>query len=120
MRLTTSGLARRLSEAWSLTAPSIVPHDAGMNSRTWFVTEGGDRYVAKAVPDAARQRFLSGLAVASLVNVAGIPAGVPIPTREGRAYVELVGHTVALLEFVKGKPLLGENEGEQQTIGGTL
>lgn len=120
VRLTTSTLAGSLREAWGLAALSIEPHDAGMNSRTWFVTEGGDRYVAKAVPDTARRRFASGLAVAELVNAAGIPAGVPIPTREGRAYVELVGHTVALLEFVEGKPLRGDNKWEQQTIGDTL
>ena len=91
-----------------------------MNSRTWFVTDGADRYVAKAVPADAHRRFVSGLAVASHVQAAGIPAGASVPTRDGSSFVQLDGHTLALLTFVNGSGLLGESEAEQRLIGTTL
>ena len=120
VKLSTSNVASCLADEWSLGTPTIEPHDRGMNSRTWLVTDGPDRYVAKAVPPDAHRRFVSGLAVASLVQAAGIPAGAAIPTREGRTFVRLDGGSLALLTFVAGAGLVGDSSSEQRLIGMTL
>ncbi|MEV0562301.1 hypothetical protein [Dactylosporangium sp. NPDC050588] len=52
-----------LATHWGLTGAEVVDHHGGMNSRTWFVTAGGTRYVAKS---AAGDWF---------------PGGVPVPLR---------------------------------------
>ena len=116
----TATMASCLAEEWGLCTPTIEPLDRGMNSRTWLVADGPDRYVAKAVPPDAHRRFVSGLAVASHVQAAGIPAGAAIPTREGRSFVRLDGGTLALLSFVAGAGLVGDSDSEQRLIGTTL
>ena len=120
MTLSTSALVKCLAARWGISTLSITSHDRGMNSRTWFVSDGDDRYVAKAVPAHAHRRFVSGLAVASHVQAAGIPAGAAVLTRDGRPFVQVDGHTLALLGFVAGSELLGESEAEQRIIGTTL
>ncbi len=117
MTLRTSAVRHRLEADWQLNRAEVIPHHGGMNSRTWFVRAGPDRYVAKAVPARAHRRFVSGLAVASLVQAAGIPSGAAVPTRDGRQFVELEGHTLALLTFVNGSGLA---ETDQRLIGSTL
>ena len=91
-----------------------------MNSQTWFVRSGSDRYVAKAVPRSAHRRFVSGLAVAAKVQEAGIPSGAAVPTRDGRPFVHVEAHTMALLTFVNGSGLVGREGAEQRLIGSTL
>ena len=120
MKLSTSTIASCLADEWGLGTPKIEPHDRGMNSRTWLVTDGTDRYVAKGVPPDAHRRFVSGLAVASHVQAAGIPAGAAILTRDRRDYVRLDGWTLALLTFVAGAGLIGDSNSEQRLIGTTL
>jgi homoserine kinase type II len=88
-----------------------------MNSQTWFVRSVSDRYVAKAVPADAHRRFVSGLAVAAIIQAAGIPSGAAVPTRDGRQFVEIDGHTLALLTFVSGSGLA---ETDMRLIGSTL
>jgi Ser/Thr protein kinase RdoA (MazF antagonist) len=120
MSLATPMLTAWLTDAWGLLEPRIASHDRGMNSQTWFVSQGQVRYVAKAVPAEAHRRFVSGLAVASIVQAAGIPSGAAMPTRDGRLFVQLDGHTLALLGFVNGAALLGQDRTEQWLIGATL
>ena len=98
----------------------MVPHHGGMNSQTWFVRSGSDRYVAKAVPAGAHRRFVSGLAVAAIVQAAGIRSGAAIPTSDGRTFVQVEGHTMALLTFVTGSGLVGSDPADQRLIGSTL
>lgn len=109
-----------LTEAWGLADPRVEPNDAGMNSQTWLVRAAKARYVAKLVPAAQHDRFVSGLAVAQLVASSGIPAGAPVATSDGPSWVRLEGNTLALLAFVEGRPLLGEHRKEQRLIGLTL
>lgn len=120
MTLNTETLTACIADAWGLRGVRISPHDRGMNSRTWFVTEGSDRYVAKAVPIGSHRRFVTGLDVASRVQASGTPAGAPVATLDGRPFVQLPGHTLALLTFVEGSGLRGESEADQRLIGGTL
>jgi homoserine kinase type II len=121
MTPSTAEIEAVLARAWGIDSPQAVPHDAGMNSRTWIVSAGTDRYVAKAVPAGAHDRFASGLAVATLVESAGIPAGAAVPTLAGEPWIRLAGgQTLAVLTFVHGTPLVGDDPAEQRLIGSTL
>ena len=113
-------IAAAIRTHWGLRQPTIEPHDLGMNSRTWMVSEGANRWVAKAVPTAVQPTFAAGLAVASIVDAAGISSGAPEPTLAGPLSVGLGGWTVALLRFVDGEPLVGDDAREQGIIGRTL
>ena len=106
--------------AWEIAPETMRPLAGGMNSRTWQVTAGDRRWVAKAVPADAGARFVSGVAVACIVNAAGIPAGAPEPTPDGRTWVSIDDHVLALLRFVDGKALVGDAPEEQRLIGSTL
>jgi Ser/Thr protein kinase RdoA (MazF antagonist) len=113
-------LATTLAQAWELSNPQIVAHHGGMGSATWFVTQDGRRWVAKAVAPALRRQFVGGLAVAATVEAAGIPAGAGVPTRDGQAVTTVAEHPLALLRWVAGEPLTGVGRDEQQLIGETL
>jgi Ser/Thr protein kinase RdoA (MazF antagonist) len=113
-------LANSLAQAWGLPNPQIVVHHGGMGSATWFVTQDRCRWVAKAVAPALHRQFVAGLAVAAAVDAAGIPAGAPVPTRDGQPVISVAEHPVALLRWVAGEPLTGVGRDEQQLIGETL
>jgi Ser/Thr protein kinase RdoA (MazF antagonist) len=102
---------------WGLTGATVRAHHGGMNSATWFVTAGGERWVAKAVPAHQRRSFVGGLTVAGHVEAAGIPAGAPVPTRHGDLVADLDGAPLALLSWVGGAELTG---GDQGLVGRTL
>jgi len=106
-----------LADVWGLTEPAIEVHNGGMNSATWFVGEGGSRWVAKAVVPASRRAFAAGLAVAAALERTGIPAGSPVPTRDGEAVADAGGVPLALLTWVPGRELSGE---DQHLVGATL
>jgi Ser/Thr protein kinase RdoA (MazF antagonist) len=118
LALTT--VAAALAAEWGLRSGSITPHHGGMNSQTWFVQADAVRFVAKAVPGDRRASFEAGLAVATIVEAAGIRAGAPIPTLAGATTVEVGGHVLALLRFVDGSELTGDSIEERVLIGSTL
>ena len=103
-----------------MTPTTVVPHDRGMNSRTWFVEVDGVRLVAKAVPGDRRESFEAGLEVATLVESAGIPAGAPVRTHGGRASASVAGSALALLRWVHGSELTGRSDAERRMMGSTL
>ena len=118
--LDTSELLAVLAEEWDVVEPRLEAHDAGMNSRTWLVDSGGERYVAKAVPADQHDRFVSGLAVAALAEAGGVVTGSAVPTHDGGRWTRVGDHTLALLRFVHGRPLEGDDPEEQRIIGTTL
>ncbi|WP_412098946.1 phosphotransferase [Micromonospora sp. BRA006-A] len=95
-------------------------HNGGMNSATWFVSEGGERWVAKAVAPGSRRSFMGGLEVAAHVEAAGVPAGTPVVTRHGSVVADVDGVPLGLLNWVAGNGLLGRSPDEQRLIGATL
>jgi len=109
-----------LADSWGLAEATIEVHNGGMNSATWFVSEGGKRWVAKAVVPASRGSFAAGLVVAAALEATGIPAGTPVATRHGEFVVDVDGVPVALLTWVPGEELSGTDPGEQRLIGVTL
>ena len=109
-----------LADLWGLAGATVEVHNGGMNSATWFVTDGGERWVAKAVVPASRRSFAAGLTVSAALDNAGIPAGAPLAARHGDRVVDLDGIPLALLTWVPGKELSGSDPGDQQLIGTTL
>lgn len=107
-----------LAREWDLAGVDVVPHHGGMNSATWWVEVGGERrWVAKAVPATDRDDFVGGLAVATLVEAGGIPAGAPVACRSGPVATLPDGRPIALLGHVPGEEL---TEGDGDRVGATL
>jgi Ser/Thr protein kinase RdoA (MazF antagonist) len=103
-----------LAEHWGLAGADVRPHHGGMNSATWFVRAGQDRFVAKA----AGGWFPGGIAVADALARRGFASGAPVRTLDGRLTVEAGGdQRLALLTFVDGAPLTAA---DQRAIGRTL
>ena len=117
---TTDDIRRAVQTGWGRDPDEVHPHDTGMNSRTWQVRLADRRYVAKLVPVSERQHLIGGLAAATVVDRAGIPAGAPLPTPDGRTVVDLEDGALALLAHVAGRELVGDDPGEQAVIGSTL
>lgn len=113
-------LRHHLADSWGLVQPTVEVHNGGMNSATWFVSAGRERWVAKAVVPASRRSFAAGLAVAAALENAGIPAGAPVPARHGDFVVDVDGIPLALLTWVAGEELSGADPGDQRLIGVTL
>ena len=116
--LSIEDVAHRLNKDWGLGDAQVASLAGGMNSQTWLVTSGERRWVAKAV-DPASVNLSAGLAVASIVEAAGVPAGAPVLTRAGASTVAIDGRELALLRFVGGVELTGTDD-ELPTIGRTL
>jgi Ser/Thr protein kinase RdoA (MazF antagonist) len=91
-----------------------------MGSETWFAGLDGRRWVAKAVAPADGSQFAGGMAVARRIEQAAIPAGAPEPSLDGQVAVDVGDAWLALLNWVPGHPLAGENDAEQDLIGRTL
>ena len=99
---------------------TVAVHGRGMNSQTWLVEADGIRLVAKAVPSARRASFEAGLAIATLVEAAGIRAGAPVPTRDGQPTITVERSVLAVLRFVEGSEMTGRSKAERRLIGSTL
>jgi Ser/Thr protein kinase RdoA (MazF antagonist) len=115
-----SRLRACVASNWALPDARVEVNDGGMGSATWLVSQAGRRWVAKAVTPALRAPFAGGLSVATLLDEAGIPAGAPVPTLDGRSVVDLDAASLALLTWVEGEPLTGSGADDQQVIGETL
>jgi Ser/Thr protein kinase RdoA (MazF antagonist) len=113
-------LQRLIARAWGLRAPLAEPLSGGMNSATWLVHDGTARWVAKAVPTARADAFAAGLTVAAHVDAAGIPSGAPRLADDGRLVVVVGDAAVALLAYVDGYELTGDDEDERRRMGAVL
>lgn len=91
-----------------------------MGSQTWFVDLGDCRWVAKAVAPGDGGPLAGGLAIAARLEQAGIPAGAAVPAVGGQLAVDAGDAWVALLTWVPGRPLTGQDGAEQDLIGRTL
>ncbi|MEE6257905.1 phosphotransferase enzyme family protein [Plantactinospora sonchi] len=115
-----SRLRACLVDRWGLSDPTVEVHNGGMNSATWFVGQGGRRWVAKAVPPAGGAAFTGGLRVSGRVEAAGIAAGAPVPARDGDLVTWVDQVPLALLTWVPGVELDGQRPEQQRLIGTTL
>jgi Ser/Thr protein kinase RdoA (MazF antagonist) len=118
--LTEPALITALRQHWDLTDIRLTVHNGGMGSQTWFVGQAGRRWVAKAVAPAGGSQFATAMGIAQHLERAGIPAGAPLPAASGRLAVDLGAAWLALLTWVPGRELTGEDAAEQQIIGMTL
>lgn len=113
-------LTSSLRRHWGLESAQISVHNGGMGSETWFVDLEDRRFVAKAVAPTAGRQFAGGMAVACRLEQAGIPAGAPVPAIGGQLTINIGDAWLALLTWVPGVPLTGENNADQVLIGRTL
>ncbi|MBR7829468.1 GNAT family N-acetyltransferase [Actinospica sp. MGRD01-02] len=114
-------LSRLLDEHWGLPEAEITAHEGGMSSLTWVVRHGGERRLAKAVSaERYGRRFAAGLAAASRLTEAGIPAGAPVPASDGALTVEYDGTALALLSWVDGDAVEQNTTEGMRLIGNTL
>ena len=118
--LTDSALLSCLLRHWHLEGAQVTVHNGGMGSQTWFVDLGGVRWVAKAVAARDGIQFAGGMIIAQRLEQAGIPAGAPVPASDGRLVVPAGDDRLALLTWVPGHELTGEDSTEQNLIGATL
>ena len=118
--ITEHVLVSCLSRYWGLAGVQVSVHNGGMGSETWFVDLGDRRWVAKAVAPEGGSQFAGGMAIARRLERAGIPAGAPVPALGGQLAVNIGDAWLALLTWVPGLALTGENDAEQDLIGRTL
>jgi Ser/Thr protein kinase RdoA (MazF antagonist) len=118
--ITESVLFSSLRRNWRLEGVRVTVHNGGMGSQTWFVDRGGRRWVAKAVAPGDGVQFAGGMAIAQRLEHAGIPAGAPVPAADGQLVVRAGDDWLALLTWVPGHELTGEDAAEQDLIGTTL
>ncbi len=109
-----------LAEEWGLPEARLTRLDGGLGSRTWIVDDAGRRWVLKAVAPGLGMNLAGGLVVARRLDLAGIPAGAPEPTRTGDLTASAGGCRLGLLAWVPGEPLTGADQGERRLIGSTL
>ncbi|TNM63259.1 serine kinase [Streptomyces sp. NP160] len=110
---------------WGLPGALVLPLGGGMNSRTWVVEATAPcgrvgRWAAKQVAPELRASFLRGLRAARLVEGAGLRAGVPRRTVDGADHADLPEGPLALLRWVDGAPLDGDDEDAPALMGATL
>ena len=118
--LTDSVLLSSLRRHWNLEGAQVTVHNGGMGSQTWFVDLGGVRWVAKAVAARDGVQFAGGMTIARRLEQVGIPAGGPVRAGDGRLVVPAGDDWLALLTWVPGHELTGEEPVEQKLIGTTL
>jgi homoserine kinase type II len=113
-------LARLLDREWGLSGVRVTVHNGGMNSLTWWVEQGGRRWVAKSVRATEHESFVGGLRVAARVAAAGVPSGAPVATLGGDLTAWLGDRPVALLEYVPGNELSARRASDHRLVGATL
>jgi Ser/Thr protein kinase RdoA (MazF antagonist) len=118
--LTEPLLVSYLSRYWALADIRVRVHNGGMGSETWFVDLGDRRWVAKAVTSADGSQFAGGMTIARHLEQAGILTGAPVPAADGHLVVDLGDAQLALLTWVPGRELTGQDDAEQEVIGAML
>lgn len=118
--ISLSYLGSFVADRWGLSDARIRPLLGGMTSSVWAVDHPRGRWVAKAVPAKGAREFELGLAIASRLERAGVPAGAPLHTLDGRPAAVAHGWAIALLRRIDGDELTGESEAELRIIGRTL
>ena len=109
-----------LHDRWHRTPSDIVALPAGLMSRAWAVTAGGESFVARLVDPASRQPFEAALVAAEHLRGKGIVVGAPVRTLSGSLTADTPAGTVGVLRRVPGRPLDGGDPVDQQWWGDRL
>jgi len=116
--LRTDEVARLIQRSWALLHPVVRLLGTGLNSATWLVEEGENRFVAKAVPVA--ENLLAGLTVAEELSHHGFRSGPPVRAVNGSTLVEAAGVKVGLLRWEPGHPVDIRSPAQLEAVGRTL
>lgn len=117
--------AAAVREVWGLPGARVLPLGGGLNSRTWLVEVTAScgrvgRWAAKQVTPDQHDPFVRGLRAAVLVEGSGVRSGVPRPTAGGADHADLPGGPLALLRWVDGVALDGDDDDAPAVMGSTL
>lgn len=118
--VTAEQVRSALRTSWLPSVDGCVPLSGGMNSATWQVQAGDERFVAKVVPAGQRSQFEAGLAVAERLDAARISAGAPVRAADGALSVAVEDGRLALLRWVPGRELDRRDPIDQQFWGDAL
>lgn len=123
--MTDEELLAAVGEHWGLRGARVAPLDGGMNSRTWVVATprpdgGSDRWAAKQVKPGLLGAFRRGLRAAALLEGSGVRAGAPLLTAGGADHVDLPGGPLALLRWVEGVEVDGDDADAPAVVGRVL
>ncbi|RZU52896.1 homoserine kinase type II [Krasilnikovia cinnamomea] len=113
-------LRAALRENWHLVPTAITNRRGGILSRSWDVTVGHARYVARLVRPAERPALEAGLAAAGRLRACGIAAGESVRTLGGALTVAISVGALAVLRRVPGRALAGADPVDQQWWGDRL
>jgi hypothetical protein len=120
-----------LRRCWQCSPSDCVPLaespwrvDGGGGSdwpHSWRVSVGAQLFLARHLPLARRAQFEAGLRAAERLESNGIAAGEPVRAADGALTVATEGGGfLALLRWVPGRPLHGDDPIDQQWWGDTL
>jgi Ser/Thr protein kinase RdoA (MazF antagonist) len=118
--VTEDQIRAALRTQWHLPPGECVPLSAPPEVTTWLVTSGGERYVAKLVPEADREQLQVSLAVAEHLDRIGYAVGGPVWSVDGMLAVPVPAGALALLRYVPGRPLDGADPVDQLWWGDLL
>ena len=110
---------RVIAREWGLDAGLLDKTYLGINSFTWVLTDGADRFVVKwAFPlGEDRDRFPAGLEIAENLDGHGVRTGPPRRTLHGDLAIRFRGGWLAVLRFETGHPLDMENGSDAEMWG---
>jgi Ser/Thr protein kinase RdoA (MazF antagonist) len=106
-----------LRDRWHLRADKITGLPTGMLSRSWDVTAGANRYVARLIDTFGRHPLEDGMAAGDHLRAAGIEAGRPVRTLGGALTIETPEGVLAVLHRVPGRQLSGDDRADQRLWG---
>jgi homoserine kinase type II len=109
-----------LRDHWHLRPDRITSLATGVLSRTWAVSSGADRYVARLVDANGRQPLEAGMAAGEHLRASGIEAGRPLRTLGGALTVETPVGVLAVLHRVPGRALAADDRDDQRVWGERL
>lgn len=114
----------RLLAAWRLPEPTDVRRpQGGTNNVVLIVDAGASSYVLRIYQNLTQQRIAAEHRLLDALAGAGLPFAVPqpIPTAEGRTYVETTdGSTAALFRYLPGRTADGGSLAELERAGEAL
>ncbi|MEQ4209940.1 phosphotransferase [Actinopolymorpha sp. B9G3] len=125
-RLLTDGrllTGARLLDAWRLPSPTDVRRaDGGTNNVVLIVDVGASSYVLRIYQNLSQKRIAAEHRLLDALSGAGLPFAVPqpIPTPEGRTYVETPDGFAALFRYLPGRTADGDNLAELEYAGEAL
>ncbi|WP_148614978.1 phosphotransferase [Nocardioides rubriscoriae] len=107
-----------LRDRYGITHADVEPHDAGMSSRTWWVSVDDARcYVATWVADGAVGSLAAGVQAAAIAEHSGVATGAAVQALGGDRVLLVEGGSLVLVHHLDGLPM---GDHDSALVGRTL